>query len=59
MHSIWSWNFAIAIEYLLQELVLELTTVCWNALKPGVQLSHEACMIGYQPMCLTTLSLGF
>ncbi len=47
MHSIWSWNFAIAIEYLLQELVLELTTVCWNTLKPGVQLSHEACMIGY------------
>lgn len=59
MHSIWSWNFAIAIEYLLQELVLELTTVCRSALKPGVQLSHVACMIGYQPVCLTTLSLGF
>lgn len=59
MHSIWSWNFAIAIEYLLQGLVLELTTVCRSSLKPGVQLSHVACMIGYQPMCLTTLSLGF
>lgn len=59
MHSIWSWNFAIAIEYLLQELVLELTMVCRSALKPGVQLNHVACMIGYQPVCLTTLSLGF